>query len=660
MNKKITGARMCFQDQHGTLKIVDINHVVIAFDDESLSPLMMTNDEYDNALNNHLFFVENKTSFIGTNTLTLEQQIETKYRRFFVDELHKLTGSGKVGGVDVRKKAIRNATETLNSKAQFSGRKPPSISQLGEWARLQNTHSMGVAASVIKTAYKKRKGKYEGEIKHLALKVVDDLFLKPRPPSIQDVFDAFIQRAMKTLKLTLEQLPCRETFRNWVHGLSPELLVKKHLSRKEVKRILRNSVKKYITTRPLQRVEADGLNLAIGVLDEEGNYLGTLLFIILIDCHTRMIPGCEIQIGKGEPASTVISAIRHAICPKPTDSLNPECTNGMPLYGVIEELVVDGGTGFVALETQGFALMAGSTINIVQSYAPWLKPFIERLNYSIRKRCAVHIAGYGGTQEEQKETGFDAEKEAVFTVQQVRDLFELWVTDDYHQRSHSGLNGLSPQEKYDQCIADGWTPEVPVNHERIMHPAGQIRVARILGDDSQGGVVINRVKYNDWNGRIKAIGMRLKASGEPPTVKCKHSTVDLYSITVIDDVMGDEFVVDTEDPRVKPGMSLAEFNAIAPSTYKNKGFTGGNVLTDNQMVIEAKKQSEKQRKENIRKKQRDANPEDIEKAVTDAEKQYKPDESNTPTNTSVPSDSTESGSIFSADDINNTEAHKNV
>lgn len=82
MNKKITGARMCFQDQHGTLKIVDTNHVVIAFDDESLTPLMMTNDEYDNALNNHLFFVENKTSFIGTNTLTLEQQIETKYRRF--------------------------------------------------------------------------------------------------------------------------------------------------------------------------------------------------------------------------------------------------------------------------------------------------------------------------------------------------------------------------------------------------------------------------------------------------------------------------------------------------------------------------------------------------------------------------------------------------
>lgn len=660
MNKKITGARIRYHDQNGTLKIVDTNHVVIAFDDESLTPQMMTNDEYDNALNNHLFFVEDKSPFQGSNTLTLEQQIETKYRRFFVDELHKLTGPGKVGGVEVRKKAIRNATAILNSKAQFSGRKPPSISQLGEWARFQNTHSMGVAASVMKTGHKARKSKYDGKIKHFALKVVDELFLKPRPPSIQDVFDAFIIRAKKTLKLTLGQLPCRETFRNWVHGLSPELLIKKHLSRKEVKRILRNSVKRYITSRPLQRVEADGLNLAIGVLDEEGNYLGTLLFIILIDCHTRMIPGYEIQIGKGEPASTVISAIRHAICLKPKESLNPECTNGMPLYGVIEELVVDGGPGFVAMETQGFVLMAGSTINIVQSYAPWLKPFIERLNYSIRKRYAVNIAGYGGTQEEQKETGFDAEKEAVLTVQQVRDLFELWVTDDYHQRPHSGLNGLSPQEKYDQCIADGWTPEVPVNHERIMHPAGQIRVARILGDDSQDGVVINRVKYNDWDGRIKAIGMRLKASGEPPTVKCKHSTVDLYSITVIDDVMGDEFVVNTEDPNVKPGMSLAEFNAIAPSSYKNKGFTGGNVLTDNQMAIEAKKQSEKQRKENISKKQRDATPENIEQAVSNAEEQYQSDEPNTQTSTSVTDKTPQSGTIFSTDDINNTEAHKNV
>jgi hypothetical protein len=107
-------------------------------------------------------------------------------------------------------------------------------------------------------------------------------------------------------------------------------------------------------------------------------------------------------------------------------------------------------------------------------------------------------------------------------------------------------------------------------------------------------------------------------------------------------------------------MSLAEFNAIAPSPYKNKGFTGGNVLTDNQMAIEAKKQSEKQRKENISKKQRDANPEDIEQAVANAEEQYQPNESNTQTNTSVTDDTPQSGTIFSTDDINNTEAHKNV
>lgn len=497
-------------------------------------------------------------------------------------------------------------------------------------------------------------------MKNAALEVVDELFLIPRPPSIQDIFDAFIQRAIKKLKLASEQLPCLETFRKWVWGLSPKLLIKKHLSRKEVKRILRNSVKKYITSRPLQRVEADGLNLAIGVNDENGNYLGTLLFIILIDCHTRIIQGYEMQIGKGEPASTVVSAIRHAICPKTKESLNPECVNGMPLYGVIEELVVDGGTGFVAMETQGFALMVGMTINVVQSYAPWLKPFIERLNYTIRKRFASNIGGYGGTQEEQKETGFDAETEAVLTAQEVRDLFDLWITEDYHQRPHSGLNGLSPQQKYDQCIAEGWAPEIPVNYEKMMHPSGLIRTARILGEDCQGGVVINRVKYNDWGGRIKSIGMRLKASGEPPTLKCKHSTVDLHAITVIDEIMGDEFVVETEDPRVKPGMSLAEFNAIAPSTYKNKGYTGGNVLIDNQMAKDSKKQSEKQRKANVSKKQRNAKPEDIEEAVSNAESQYQADQSNTPTEKSEPSDSTQSGSIFSTDDINNTEAHKNV
>lgn len=602
------GARVRYHNAEGYLHQLNQNQYVINFDDSSIKALPLTEEELNSQLYITIFYI--KDQFVNTLPKELDHaaQIELSRKRGYLKELYRLTGPKKVGGKVKRKQAIENYL------TKHKDDKPPSISQLAEWAKMDRQHASGIAASALNTTRKARTSKYDGPILLNALKTLDEMFLVQKPSSIQDMFDTFITLCKTELKKELKELPTYETFRGWVHGICPELKIKKQRTRKEIKRLLRNATKKYLTSRPLERVEADGLKIAIGVLDELGRYLGTLLFIILIDCHTRMIVGYEMQVGKGEASSTIIAAIRHALLPKHPNTLSPRCKYGMPLHGVIEVLVIDGGTGFSSIETMSFALWAGIEVTIVESYAPWLKPFIERLNLTIRQKWASNIKSYGGTKEEQIESGFNAETAAVLTAEEVRHLFEEWITNDYHQTYHSGIR-MTPQEKYQEAIDSGWRPEEPANREQLARPAGEIRYATIYGQDSEGGVQINRIKYNDVEGRLKMIGMRLRAKGEEATVKCRFSVQDIYSITVVDEIMGDEFVVQTTDPLVTPGMSLNEYNVAYPSNKPPRGYKGVSSLKDNELLQEANKLSLKKQRDAESKKQRNASPEKLHEAV---------------------------------------------
>lgn len=639
-----SGTKVRLHNRPATLQVVGKTHIAIVFDDNQSEPLMLTNEEAEMQLGISLFLISNMKA-PGKGTLDAIQQIEYKRRMVYVTELWKLVGRGGVGGFKKRKEAIANAQALLDDG------KPISIGTLGKWALLERKNIDGCASTIPKGKRAHRPGKYDGEIKDFALEIVDEYFLVPNPPTVQSLFNDFITFAQDVLKKTLKELPSRETFRKWIYGICPELAIKNNFSRADAKRMLRNAVGHFITKRPLERVEGDGLVLQIGVVDEEGNYLGTLLFIIFMDCHTRMVLGYEMQVGKGEASSTIISAMRHAICPKIKGSYNPECKSDLPLYGTVEEWIVDGGSGFSSLETTGFAISTGGVYTIVESYSGWLKPFIERLNGTIRNKFAKKIFSYVGTQEDQKRTDDSAKDLAVLTHQEVRDLFELWVVDEYHHTKHSGLYGLTPYQKYEQAVENGWTPELPPNLDDIMLPQGETRYAKILGNDSEGGVVINKIKYNDFNGRIKRIGLKLKASSEEPVVKCLHSTTDIHSITVFDEFFDEKFEVTTKDPRVFKGMSQAEFNATYPSSYPEKGYTGTSVLTSNKKLQEANEKVREKQNKRPGKKQRNASPEQL---AAEAQKHLNKqgnDTSGTDTKANSPFPNINPDDIDKADDV---------
>ena len=639
-----SGTKIRLFNRPATIQVVNKTHVAIAFDDNQSKPILLTNEETEKQFGNSLFFVSDMKAS-NSKTFDVAQKIEHERRMVYLRELWKLTGKGGVGGSKKREQAILSGQEILKDD------NPISIGTLGEWARLENEKTDGCASTIPSGKRAPKPGKYDGEIRDAALEMVDVHFLVPNPPTVQSVFNDFITYSKDVLNKTLDELPSRETFRQWIYEICPELCILKHFSRSEAKRMLRNAVGHFLTSRPLERVEGDGVVIQIGVVDEDGRFLGTLLFIIFIDCHTRMVLGYEMQVGKGESSSTIISAIRHAICPKDKDSYNPECKSDWPIYGCVEEFIVDGGAGFSSLETTGFAISTGATYTILESYAAWLKPFVERLNGTVRQKLAKRIFSYVGTQKDQKLTDDSAEYLAVLTPDEVRNLFELWVVDEYHHTPHSGLYGLTPYEKYQESLDNDWTPELPPNIEDIQLPRGEIRYAKVLGDDCEGGVVINKIKYNDFEGRIKRIGLKLKAKGEEPTIKCLHSTTDIHSITVCDEFFEEKFEVKTTDPRVKAGMSKAEFDAKYPSAYPKKGFTGSSVLTNNKTLQEANAKVREKQSKRKGKKQRKASPEEIAAEAQKHLNQQGNDISGVDTNTNSPFPNINPDDIDKASDV---------
>ena len=163
--------------------------------------------------------------------------------------------------------------------------------------------------------------------------------------------------------------------------------------------------------------------------------------------------------------------------------------------------------------------------------------------------------------------------------------------------------------------------------------------------------MINKIKYNDFNGRIKRIGLKLKASNEESVVKCLHSTADLHSITVFDEFFDEKFEVTTKDPRVFEGMSQAEFNAKYPSSYPEKGYTGPSVLTSNKKLKEANEKVREKQNQRPGKTQRKASPEQL---AAEAQKHLNKqgnDTSGTDTKANSPFPNINPDDIDKADDV---------
>ncbi|WP_236201046.1 DDE-type integrase/transposase/recombinase [Pseudomonas pseudonitroreducens] len=184
----------------------------------------------------------------------------------------------------------------------------------------------------------------------------------------------------------------------------------------------------------LVRVECDTQVLDIYVVDKYGRILGRPFLTVVLEVSSRRIIGWDISLNPPSIEKT-IRAIKN--------SLNSAYErNGLALH-----YVVDNGSEFVAKKLRDCLTLLGARITFCAPGKPNQKPFVERwfrtLNmeiiHTLKGTCFSNIVERGD---------YDSEKEAIFTIDHVREVFNTWLEDVYHISFHQSLN-TSPNDFWD-------------------------------------------------------------------------------------------------------------------------------------------------------------------------------------------------------------------
>jgi putative transposase len=188
---------------------------------------------------------------------------------------------------------------------------------------------------------------------------------------------------------------------------------------------------------PLERADHTLLDLMV-VDDQSGLPLGRPSVTACIDCYTRCILG--IYIGFNPPSyQSVAACLKDCFMPKVNLQRDyPGIVNEWPAYGVMHNLVVDGGLEFYSNGLEQVCL----SLNINWIAAPrrtaWFKGKIERFLGTMNRAVAHGVPGTTFSNIFEK-GDYNPAKNAVITLSTLRKVVRMWIADVYHQQVHRSL-----------------------------------------------------------------------------------------------------------------------------------------------------------------------------------------------------------------------------
>jgi len=607
--------RVLYHGLPATVAPILDSHVAIKFDRDEIGIKTLTLDEANSEFGKTMFFAGKGQPVEIPVDLELDDVIELERRRTYVAELKRVSKKGGCGGVALRQQVIDRVQRKTKDKLGAS------VAGLARWFKADKNHSQGLASTLKKKERKKRASIFTQEVKDMAVWAIDQYYLVPGSPTIQYVYDCFVEDIDEFLGVDVAR-PCYATFNEWVTRMTnPYDKMAAQYGKKAVRSANRKSLRKLVVERIHERVEVDAVHLAVGLVDDSGRYLSTVTVFVCLDCYSRSVLGIQVQIGRGESSASVIDSYKHAITPKSLDSYSSECVNDWPMYGVSDAYVGDGGTGYTAIKTISFCEDVGTHPETVDTGKGWKKPYVESFFATLRCQFARHLPGYCGKYTEQQLTEETVAERACLTYAQFHDALTHWIVDEYHQSPHKGLFGKTPYDVWqEQAVPSKFPPMLPVNFERIKYIKGNVETRTIQGEHGQIGIQIENVFYNDAEGLLKGIFTKLKARGENTVVACEYSPNDICEINVTDPFTGEMLVIPTFNENIYSGMTLSEYQAAHPTPKKKKGFGHSRVGRKSEVIKNAREvEAEKQRQRKPKKSQV-AHIDEITDAVHDLEK----------------------------------------
>lgn len=266
--------------------------------------------------------------------------------------------------------------------------------------------------------------------------VIEKNFLTLKRDSAKAIFDIIESKCL------LEDItpPIYDTIYKILSRINPELRSRMRDGKvgnekyDEVNRGFSNREAKY----PLHIVEIDHTELDIDVIDEQtGLVIGRPYITLGIDVFSRKVWCMEVSFDPPS-ADKVRRSLLHGVFFKNVKQ-KYGTQNDWDIYGIPSIIYLDNGPEFKNAEVKR---MINETLQSQVQYRPVKTPryggTIERLFGTINSELIHRLFGTRKGSVQQK-GDYNSEKEALFTLEDIRELLTVYITDVYHHSVHKGL-----------------------------------------------------------------------------------------------------------------------------------------------------------------------------------------------------------------------------
>jgi putative transposase len=419
--------------------------------------------------------------------------------------------------------------------------------------------TLGHMTGILKDGY----GRYPAAVIEFCEQSVSAMYMSRTRNSIQQTLEDALLRVKKENQLRpacdVLPMPTRRLISRMIKDIPA---FDKHAARyghDSAVKAFRGVTGHSVTHAPLERAEIDHTLLDLMVVDDQsGLPLGRPSVTACIDCYTRCILG--IYIGFNPPSyQSVAACLKDCFLPKVNLQRDyPGIVNEWPAYGVMHNLVVDGGLEFYSASLEQVCLSLNINWIAAPRRTPWFKGKIERFLGTMNRSVAHGVPGTTFSNTPEK-GDYNPAKHAVITLSTLRKVVRMWIADVYHQQVHRSLQ-TTP--------AKMWTSSIRPEDIRLPDETTQIDVVmgRVESRSlSHKGIEFEGLFYNS----PELIELQRK-EGKRLTVEIRVNESDIGSIYVLSPKTSKAYAVPALDREYASGISLWQHKVI--KNYQRQHF----------------------------------------------------------------------------------------
>lgn len=494
---------------------------------------------------------------------------------------------GKIGRKEVAERAQKAGVNTAT---------------IYRWIKRYKSYGLVIALAPQKPGWRKGGTRLAKDTEAVIDEVIQDYYLTQQRPSGSNV----VQEVKRRCHNAGIKAPGHSAIRARIAAVSEKVRLRKHgYVDKARNKFLPVPGHFSNAEYPLAVVQIDHTLLDIIVVDDEHRLpIGRPWITMAIDVYSRMVTGYYLSLDP--PSETSVGmCVAHMVLPKEEWLTLHGIDADWPVWGMPQRIHVDNGADFRSNNFQRSCMNYGVELQFRPVKRPRYGGHIERLLGTF----LAEIHGLPGTTfaDIAKREGYDSEKHAALTLDELEEWLVRKICKIYHRRKHSVIN-MPPERRWNEGVfGTDDVPGVGLPPRPFEKKVIQLDFMPSFTRTVQTfGVTIDRLRY--YSEALRPwIGSRDPDSGEAVKLIFRRDPRSLKVIWFYDPVLKRYFEVPFAD-QSKPDLSLWELRQVharlkaanEKDASEHRIFEALN--EQRQLVDEAKEKTKKARRQAQRRK----------------------------------------------------------